>query len=721
MSFPLRFGMVLATVVCLMVCIHDAIGQTTKPTTAASQPARASHEELVRLMAKEPLIKEEYRSASGQPLAEDQIAEIEKANKLLESAEKAKSAGDYTAAAEAADKALATYRQLLGDTHHRTVSAAILRRTLDRIAAASQEDQKRIAEADKSQAAAEAAHEKGDFAQALKDAQQCLQIREKLLGKDHADVGVTLRVLGNEQTELGRLPEAEESLNQASKVSESTYGPEHPRTALVLDRLGWLKINQGKYDEAVQTLARAVRIFRNTVGETAELAEALDNLGTALNYSRDFDRALKSKLRAYVIREKALGPEARDTGVSISNLAWLYAQTGLGSKEEILSLRKRALAIFEHALGPDHPWTLLEKGNLGREYAMQGMLPESVKLFEEMVARDQTHPDVLSDRVADRLISLGGLYLQAERVDDAQRCLTRAGEIVSALHDKGDVRAAITEGDTLTNVYLGGRQFEEAVKIAEAVRSWAEKASQKPDEESVNRLVRLGSAYRDVGRLEDARQVLERALKDARDLRERDDLRNVGLLLSLSSVQEKLGRLDEAEDLCDQALRITEAKLPRGARGQAYALTAVGRVQALQKRTDLARFSLEEARKILEREENRRADPAGPLNVLQNLALCQMAAGKKEEAVELHRQAMKQCRKITENAKGVAPKALLASSMKQLLDVLQADLPASQKECDALKAELRQVLESLQAFRALSEENKQWLKELGGAKEQAKP
>ena len=57
--------------------------------------------------------------------------------------------------------------------------------------------------------------------------------------------------------------------------------------------------------------------------------------------------------RALAITEKALGPEHRDTAVSLNNLA-LLLQTQ-GDLAGAQPLYERALAIYEKALGPDHP------------------------------------------------------------------------------------------------------------------------------------------------------------------------------------------------------------------------------------------------------------------------------------------------------------------------------------------------------------------------------
>ena len=710
---------VLLTVVSVIFGGALAFGQppTSRPAgEPASRPAQFSHDELVKMIAKEPLAVEEYHSKAGKPLTEEQLADIEKANKLVESALQSRAKGDYAAAADASGKALATYKQILTGSNYRLVFAQVLSDTMAQIKSATPTDQKRLAEADKLEADATAAHEKGDYEAAAKEAQQALRIRESLLNKEHPDIGRTLRILGNAQIELGRLSEASDSLDRALKIMEVVYGPEHPQTALVLDRIGWLRISQRKTDDAVQALARGVRIMRTAEGEVPELAETLDNLGTALVNKGDQDRALKSKLRAYIIREKILGPDARDTGVSLSNLAWFYAQTGLGSPADILSLRKRAKTIFEKTLGLEHPWTSTESINLAHEYAAAGEYEEARKLCEQLVAKDQEHPDKLSDRVVDRLINLGGVYLAMGRVDDGMRTLDKAYELGKALYAKGDEQLALNQMDGLANLYWSWRLFEPAEKVSETVDTWSKKGDPKPDETMLGRLVRLGSIYRELGRLEDAKRVLNQAVTVADSFKGDDVVKGINPLLSLSLVYEKLGQLEDAERVAEQALRITESKqlkLARTSRAQAYTIMTMGRIQVKRNRTDIGQFSLEDARKIFERDENRRSDPTGLIIVLQELAACYLAQGDKAQAVELDRQALSQCRELAEKGKNVNMKAMLANAIKQLLTTLPDDSADAKKESGALKEELKQLLEDLRTNHALSAENEKWLKELG--------
>lgn len=697
----------LAVVLSLTILAGAASAQTT-------QPSESSLDALLKQAAKEPLAKESLVGPGGKSLSESDLADVQRAGQLMTAAEEARTAGQYDAGAKSAAEAMSVYERILGRAHHRTQTATVLSQTLARIAAASPEDQQRMAEADKLHANAQSSHEEGNYYNAAHQAEQALAIRERLLGREHPYVAEALRVLGNAQIELQWVDKADPSLARAVEIVEKAFGKNHPQMALTLDRQGWLRTSQQRFSDAVDVLSDAVRIGRATTGDTAELAEAMDNLGTALVLVGSLDRGLAAKLRAYVIREKLLGPDARDTGVSLSNIAWTYSRMGGDRAAEVVPLRKRALAVFEKALGPEHPYAYLEMGNLAREYASRGEMAEAVKLYEEMASRDRQHPDRLNSRVVERLATLGRLYLQGNRTDEGRRTLQQAMELTSALKDKGDVAGAIAEANDLGEVYQQFRMYEDAVTAMERGRAWGPRKSEAPTETSIEQATRLGACYCEAGRLAEATAELRRAVDDAVRLFGKEDVKTIPPLLTLSQALERAGKLEEAEQTADQALRIAEAKLRRTSAGYAYTLSLMGQVQVARKELDLAKFSLEEAQRIFELPENRDSEAPALVGVMLNLGRCRMALGEKDEGLKLCREAVRKSLELADQSKGPNADALLARAVKQLLDGLKDDPAADKSEREALEKQLRILLDRLRTEHALSAENAEWLKELGG-------
>ena len=83
-------------------------------------------------------------------------------------------------------------------------------------------------------------------------------------------------------------------------------------------------------------------------------------------------------MRAIAIREKVLGPNHPELGLSLNNLAEVYRLLARYSEAE--PLYKRAIDIAEKALGPQHPTLALMLGNLALIHFQLGRNAEAEPL-----------------------------------------------------------------------------------------------------------------------------------------------------------------------------------------------------------------------------------------------------------------------------------------------------------------------------------------------------
>ena len=679
---------------------------SSQPTSnTAPKYLEKSHTELLEEARQTPLLTVEIKSAAGKPLSEAEKADQKKADDLMKAAASARKNGDFKAASEAARDAMNIYQKLFGAGHYLTISSSIETSTMDQFKSLSPAEKQDLVEADRQMEAAEAATLRGDFYATRTAARKVLETRERILGKNHAALIVALRVLGNAQIELGAIDDAQQALVRAVDLVESGYGKNHPQTALVLDRLAWLRVYQSRREAACAQLRRAVWILKNAQGEIAETAESLDNLGTALAYSGEFEEALQSKLRALVIREKLLGPDAKDTAVSMSNLAWLY--TRIGKPAEVIPLRKKALAVFEKVLGPDHHDTIIELSNLAQVYFGADKFSEAADLYEQQIARDEKRTGPLDSGPVNRLLMLGSVYLKSGRQADAEKALQRAVDKGIKLYESGERGAAITELMRVVFVYEYYRMLEDATKVRETILKWDESQGTLATAETVQRAAQLGRVYTELGRTNEANDLLTKTVGQAKMLFGESGVWVMSPLISLAAVYEKMGKLDDAVKICEQVLRLAESKLSKVSPSSVFAVYLLGRIQLEQKNTDIAKFSLEEA---LDRNEHaQRPDQTMKASILRELAACHQTAGEKDEAKKLFDKSIDVARELSKDG-NYYHAAELAESIKRLLDADAGGLPLDAGR-DALRNELRGLLEKLRAARALDAENKKWLQE----------
>ena len=98
--------------------------------------------------------------------------------------------------------------------------------------------------------------------EALGYARQAVAAKEKAMGPDSADVGVTIANMALYFGELGDLPQAATTGERAVRIVSKALGPEHPRTALVITNHAETLTRLGRFAEAREASQRALVIFQ---------------------------------------------------------------------------------------------------------------------------------------------------------------------------------------------------------------------------------------------------------------------------------------------------------------------------------------------------------------------------------------------------------------------------------------------------------------------------
>jgi CHAT domain-containing protein len=123
----------------------------------------------------------------------------------------------------------------------------------------------------------------------------------------------------------GRYAGAESLFKRALDIREKVLGSEHPDVGQSLDNLALVYAREGRYADAEPLFKRALAIREKVLGpEHLDVAESLNNL--AVNYIKQgrYTDAEPLEERGLAIREKALGPEHPSVAQSLYNLAYSY-------------------------------------------------------------------------------------------------------------------------------------------------------------------------------------------------------------------------------------------------------------------------------------------------------------------------------------------------------------------------------------------------------------
>lgn len=695
------------TVILFLACGATLVSAQT------TMPSQSVHEQYYAKVSRAPVIRPEPRTKDGAPLSTAQQSEIKKADTLYEEAVSLRESGDFETAASRASEAAQIRGAIFGPTHYESVSAAVQAVTMTAAAKLTKDQQRAFADADQKLRDWSALQQDGRYEEAREKAAAVLKYAKENLAANHPLTAWAHLRLGSTLIDIGEYDGAYAEISQSVRLLQSIYGANHPSFAGALDRLGWVNVYRAitgsgddkTADQAVEALERAVRIYRATVGETAEAAESLDNLGTALIYVRRAGDARDSKLRALFIRETVLGPDARDTAVSLSNIAWMYEQ--LGGAVESLPLRERALSIFKKQLRPDHPYIALESANLAWNLHKVGRHEEAIAIYKQLIEQDRREGGVDSTNAVQRMARLGQVYAESNKIAEAKSTFDDVMKGAKALKKSGNEDQAMGTLNNVSRTAYRARMYETALAFAEMSYEWSVAAgNQVSDIERSLRGGFYGSLLTARGRPEEAKRVLSASLASLRSSGPDQQIRLAECLINLGRAEAELGEFDAAMRHGDEAMQIAESKSGRDTPATAFTKLWLGRIYTKAGNPVIAQFTFEEAQEAFDKIRER--DPTGAVLVRVERAACFAAQSKQTDGLSLLREALKICRDASDTHSGPTLDASTANVLRALFDGTKSG-GATESERNAWKAEAVKLLTELEGNGQLMADESAWL------------
>jgi serine/threonine-protein kinase len=378
-------------------------------------------------------------------------------------------------------------------------------------------------------------------------------IRRRLV--DQPDIrSRLLATLGAIHGNLGEYEEGEALLREALAIEESRIGPDSPTLAGPIRRLGWTLSQEGKLEEADAVLARAEPLAARLGDRGIERAAVLHHRMIIRGQQGRFEESEALGREALAIREEVLGPDHRDTGLTLAMLG--LAVLDAGRYREAEGLLDRALKIEEANYPEDHPLVVQCVVNLATARKELGRYREAEEMtrsaIDRMVRRlGREHPKVA---IAEN--DLGVILFLQNRHNEAAVTYRRAADIAEA---------SLGPGHPLVGMFLGN--------LAEAT-------------------------YFD-GRSNEAMALYDRALAVMRAALGDDHPALADALAGKAAVAQSLGDFAAADDLLHKALALREAALGIDHPEYGRALAKLADLYMAQGRRQDAVATLQQAEKVL--------------------------------------------------------------------------------------------------------------------------
>jgi tetratricopeptide (TPR) repeat protein/tRNA A-37 threonylcarbamoyl transferase component Bud32 len=397
----------------------------------------------------------------------------------------------------------------------------------------------------------------GAFDDANTNLERALQIKEKVMGRDHPSIADARNNLASINFLMGSYAEAKAHLEQALPIYEKALGPDHPDVARVLNNLANVYTFAGAYDEAKGLSERSLAIREKALGPYhPDVADALTNLANVYLRKGEHHGAKVRYVRAVAIYEKALGPYHPDVADALTNLANVYVFTG--AYADARALIERGLAIREKALGPDHPDVAQSISNLASVCHSVGEYEDAKALNERALTIRQKvlgpeHPDVAAslNNLANVRVSMGA-HEEAKALHEQALAITE--KALGPEHP--DVAASL---NNLGNSYETQGEHEKAKALHARALAIREKAFGPEHPDVAQSLNNLGNSYESMGAHEEAKALFERGLAIREKALSPNHPDVASSLIGLARIALVQRQQADAVMLANRAVRVREA------------------------------------------------------------------------------------------------------------------------------------------------------------------
>jgi CHAT domain-containing protein/tetratricopeptide (TPR) repeat protein len=341
-------------------------------------------------------------------------------------------------------------------------SAAISQFTVTGTTAGYTPEQRKIYEQTlKLRADAESAVAQGDVFRGIEIESSRIPLMERAFGKDDYSIALVHGWIGDRWSSVNRHDESSAAHRRAADVYSKSLGANHPLTLYTQCQAGFHLAVQGKFDEADQIMLPAVQGLIEFAGPGCERTHAaVDMVAGALAYQfNDHFRkgryeegaaCDRERLRLYgltrkptsfamvgVRREAELAEMiASAVGQEKANLVeWmvismkLYDPEVSGAPAKQYDMLRRCVDLGTECFGADNPRTIEAKLALAVCCYNTGRAGRAVELTEEAADAAKRLADKHDPVVVKALWSLGGLYSQLDRYEEAIGPLEQAAAL----------------------------------------------------------------------------------------------------------------------------------------------------------------------------------------------------------------------------------------------------------------------------------------------------
>ena len=351
------------------------------------------------------------------------------------------------------------------------------------------------------------------------EAARILNLTEDLIlansGKETADYASVLNLRGVINYFEADYQEAEKYYYEAMEIRRRVLGRNHVDFAKSLDNLALLYSKTGEYEKSEIYHTRAKDIREKTPGKnSADYASTLNNMAILYKNMGTYDKAEALYIESKDILERTVGRMSIDYADCLNNLANLNYEMGRYDKSE--ALHKESMDIKSVVLGKNSPGYASSLSNLANLYiAMRKndqaelLCLESVRIWEQMEKRPLDY--------ASSLNTLANLYSNVKMYEKAEPLYLKAMDIRKTALGENHPEFA-SSLNNLANMYTDVKQYEKAERLFRESRQIRENTLGKTHASYANSLQNLANLYAITGQYSQTEQLIDSTVQIVHDL-----------------------------------------------------------------------------------------------------------------------------------------------------------------------------------------------------------
>ena len=243
---------------------------------------------------------------------------------------------------------------------------------------------------------------------------------------------------GNMMIKAGDSPAAEKSLTEAFLAADASHHDE-VRAEAAASLVFAVGYQQGRFGDGQSWADRAAAVLKRIKGHELLQAWLFNDIGCVYDLQGKKEAAIRALMDGLELKEKALGRDHPDVGVSEGNLG--LSLHGSGRDQEALEHINRSVVLLEKGLGASHPDLATQLSNRGEALNALGQYRAARESFDRarVIWERELGPDNLNLGYA--LTGLGVSYLGEGKAAVALASLERAFKIREAQDPEPSRRA----------------------------------------------------------------------------------------------------------------------------------------------------------------------------------------------------------------------------------------------------------------------------------------